>query len=266
MTYLRSPIAFAHRGGATLWPENTFTSFEGALALGYRHIETDLHLTRDGVLVCQHDERLDRTSDSFDQVADLTLEELRAVDAGYRFSPDGGETFPFRGKGVTIPTLEEALALHPDLNLNVEIKPKDPAVVHALWHFIEQHGVHDRLLVAAAEDSVGDLFRKVSRGRLPTSPGARGVLRFWLGVRSGAHRFMRFPFDALQVPVTHGPLPVVDRPFIEAAHWHGIHVHVWTIDDPAEMHRLYDLGADAVMTDRPDLLAEVFHERGWELE
>lgn len=262
MSYLRSPIAFAHRGGAALWPENTLAAFEGAVALGYRYIETDVHMTRDGKIVCFHDATLERTTDGRGRVADLDLAELSRLDAGYRFTRDG-VTYPFRGQGLRVPTLEEALALCPDLQLNVEIKQASPAMERALWEEIDRLGAHERLLVAAAHDPLVHRFRALRpRLPMPTSPGVRGVLRFWLGVRTGLSRFDRYPFSALQVPPSYRGLTVVDRAFVEAAHAHGVHVHVWTIDDPSDMHALLDLGVDGVMTDRPDVLKDVMIERG----
>ncbi|MFK7986821.1 MAG: glycerophosphodiester phosphodiesterase [Sandaracinaceae bacterium] len=260
------PAAFAHRGGLAVWPENTLVAFEGAIALGYRYIETDLHMTRDGAIVCAHDPTLMRCTDGAGRVFDLTLDELRTLDAGYRFTADGGETHPFRGKGVTIPTLEEALALHPELKLNVEIKQREPAMEAALWDEIERLDAHDRLLVAAEQDSLVHRFRGLRGTSMPTSPGTRGVARFWLGVRSGLHRFDRYPFDALQVPVHFQGIPIVTPAFIEAAHGHGIQVHVWTINDTDEMHRLLELGVDVLMTDYPARLADVFHARGLALD
>ncbi|HEY8432136.1 MAG TPA: glycerophosphodiester phosphodiesterase [Sandaracinaceae bacterium] len=261
MSYLRSPIAFAHRGGAALWPENTLAAFEGALALGYRYIETDVRMTRDGKIVCFHDETLERTTNGRGRVADIDYADLARLDAGHRFSPDGHE-FPFRGQGLRVPTLEEALALHPDLRLNIEIKQRTPAMERALWEEIDRLDAHERLLVAAAHDPLVHRFRALRPDRpMPTSPGVRGVLRFWMAVRTGLCRFDRYPFAALQVPPTFRGLTIVDRAFVEAAHAHGIHVHVWTIDDPAEMRRLLDLGVDGVMTDRPDLLRDVMIER-----
>lgn len=257
-----SPIAFAHRGGALLWPENTLTSFRGAVALGFRYIETDLHLTRDGHVVCFHDPTLERTTNGRGLVRELTLAELKALDAGHRFTLDG-RTFPFRGApGCEVPTLGEALALHPELRLNVEIKQRTPAMEGALWRELERLDALDRVLVAAAHDPLVHRFRRLRARRLPTSPGVRGVLRFWLGVRTGLGRFDRYPFDALQVPASEAGLTLVDRAFVDAAHAHGLHVHVWTIDEPAEMHRLLDLGVDGVMTDRPDLLRDVWRARG----
>lgn len=249
--------AFAHRGGAKLFPENTRTALEGALALGYTHVETDVQRTRDGEIVLFHDLTIDRTSNGTGRVSDLSLAELRALDLGYRFVAPDGST-PFRGRGASVLTLADAIALDPSLHLNLEMKQP---MARALWDFIERHGVHDRVLVASAEERWGDDFRALARGRVATSPGYAGVLRFWLGVQTGLHRVFEVAFDALQVPRRHVVLTVVDRRFVEAAHAHGVQVHVWTIDDPTEMRALLDLGVDAIMTDRPDVLREVLAAR-----
>lgn len=256
-------IAFAHRGGAALWPENTLVAFRGAIDLGIRYIETDVHTTRDGVIVCFHDHTLERTTNGRGPIRNLTLAELRELDAGWTFSPDG-RRFPFRGKGITVPTFEEALELHPEVRFNVEIKQREPDVVEPLWRFIEERGLHDRVLVAAADDRIGHAFRRASGGRVRTSPGVRGVRDFWAAAHTGVHRVMSFDFDALQVPPAHPDhpwWPVVTRRFVRAAHRHGIQVHVWTIDDPDEMRRLIDLGVDGLMSDRPDILVDVLAKR-----
>ena len=261
----QAPYAYAHRGGSKRWPENTLLAFRGALELGYTHIETDVHLTRDGHIVCFHDATLERTTNGTGLLREHTLAELRTLDAGFHFSPDGGRSFPFRGQGCTVPTLAEALALDPGLRLNLEMKPREPAIVHALLDFIVDQRVSERVLVASAQDSLTRQFRALRDARglqVVTSPGVRGILAFWLSVRLGVSQWMRFDFDALQVPVNQGPLRVVDRRFVEAAHAHGIHVHVWTIDDPVEMRRLYALGVDAVMTDQPELLMDVLRAGG----
>lgn len=246
------PIAFAHRGGAALWPENTLAAFRGALALGYRYVETDMHVTADGEVVLIHDATVDRTTDGRGEVAKMTLAELRRLDAGHRFRRDGG--FPFRGAGERVPTLEEALDLDPGLRFNVEIKARDPRAVRIMWERIEALGVHDRVLVAAARSGTGRAFRRVSRGRVATSAGAAEILAFWVAARSRTTRWLPLDYDALQVPVRHRGMTVVDRRLVEAAHGRGLQVHVWTIDDPREMGRLRALSVDGIMTDRPDLL------------
>lgn len=244
-----------------LWPENTLEAFENAVALGFRYLETDLHMTRDGAIVCFHDATVDRTTDGTGRVCDHTLEELRALDPGYRFT--NGQGFPFRGKGLRVPTLEEALALHPDVRLNVDIKQAAPSMIDALWREIDRLDAHERLLVASVEDELVHRFRASRPNkRLPTSTGKRGVLRFWIGARTGLARFERYGYDALQVPATYRGLTVVDRAFVDEAHAHGLHVHVWTIDERDQMQRLLDLGVDGLMTDRPDVLKDVLVERG----
>src|SRR6266851_8336765 len=117
-----NPIAFAHRGGAGEAPENTFPAFEAAVALGYRYLETDAHVTRDEVLVAFHDPHLDRMTDRVGAIADLAIDEVEAADAGYAFSADGGRSFPFRGQGVQVPRLEQLLARWPEARINIDPK------------------------------------------------------------------------------------------------------------------------------------------------
>jgi len=247
------PLALAHRGAAALWPENTLLAFQGAIELGCTHIETDLHRTRDGALVTLHDPTLDRTTDARGPVLQYTLAELQRVDAAHNFTLDGGLTFPHRGRGVVVPSLESLLALDPQVRVNLEIKSPDPTTVRAVWAFIDHHRVYDRVLVASEHSHIGAQFRALSRGRVATSAGASEVFSFWLAAR------LRLPhprpaYDAFQVPVRQGPLTVITPRFLEAAHRHHLHVHAWTIDDPQEQRRLIDLGVDGIVTDRPDRL------------
>jgi glycerophosphoryl diester phosphodiesterase len=259
--YLHSAPAtpFAHRGGARLWPENTLLAFQGALDLGIRYIETDVHLTRDGQIVVFHDHRLERTTDGTGFVRDHTLAELERLDAGYRFSPDG-KAYPQRASGVRIPTLAEAIALDPSLRLNIEIKERAGGLPAALFRFIEHEALHERVLVAAFEHALIREFRALARGSVATSASQREVIAFWLAVRARSVRFLPIGYDALQVPVRHGRLEVVEPRFIGAAHARDLAVHVWTIDDPAEMRRLAALGVDGIMSDRPDLLYQTLAE------
>ena len=249
------PFAFAHRGGAKRWPENTLLAFQNAFELGCSHIETDLHLSADGHFVCFHDATLERTTDGSGNVADHTLVELERLDAGYRFVEES--SYAFRGAGIRIPTLEQALELEPALRYTLEIKPPDPRIAKQLWELIDHHGVHDRVLVASEHDAVTQAFRRHSGGRVATSPGRKGALGFWARVLSGTWRSAMFPFDALQIPPRFRGMDVITPRFIEAAHHHGIQVHVWTIDDPAEMFELVRVGVDAIMSDLPDVLLDV---------
>ncbi len=254
-----TPFPFAHRGGAKRWPENTLLAFRSSADLGIRHIETDLHETADGYFVCFHDETVERTTDGRGLVREHTLVELQRLDAAYHFEREGRHAY--RDEYVRVPTLEEALALDPDLHYNLELKPNDPTGARRLWELIEHHGVHDRVLVASEHDQVGDAFRKLSQGRVATSAGLRGARGFWLRVLSRTAKRGSFAFDALQIPPTYRGLRVTTPRFVEAAHHHGIQVHVWTVDDPAQMRELLDAGVDAIMSDLPDVLLEVLAKR-----
>ena len=203
----RTPFAFAHRGGALRWPENTLLAFKSAADLGYTHIETDLHATADGHFVCFHDATLDRTTNGTGPLRDRTLADLKSLDAAHQFERDGRH--PYRGTGVCIPTLDEALELHSDLRFNLEIKPNDPELAARLWAIISHHGLHDRVLVASQHEEVVEAFRSLSKGTVATSAGYRGAMRFWLRVLSRTSRGAVFAFDALQIPPTYGDLRVV---------------------------------------------------------
>lgn len=252
---------FAHRGGAALWPENTLESFRGGLAAGCAWIETDVHMTRDGQIVTFHDHELSRTTNGRGRVWELTLAELRRLDAGHNFTTDG-RSFPYRNKGITVPTLAEVIELDPAARINVEIKQARPSMTAALWRFIDERGLHDRLLVAGEDVDVVREFRNLARGTVATSAGKREAFAFWLAARAGLADRLPIEYDALQVPIRYGGLEVVTPAFVEAAHRRGLAVHVWTIDALAQMRWLIDVGVDGIMTDHPGRLTELIRERG----
>ncbi len=230
-------------------------AFRKSAELGYRYFETDLHLSADGVLMVFHDDTLDRTTDGSGPVGEYTASELKAFDAAFRFGSDRG--WPYRGQGVTIPTLEEVFAELPDASFTLELK--QPGLEAPLVEFIEKRNLWDRVMVGGYEDAWLKEVRRLARGRVATSSPRHETLLFWLFSRVG----IGFPIkaDALQVPVIHNNLTVVDRRFVTAAHRAGKQVHVWTVDEPSEMHRLLDLGVDGLMSDTPDVLLEVLAKR-----
>jgi glycerophosphoryl diester phosphodiesterase len=250
------PVAIAHRGSRLLWPENTMEAFSGAVALGYRHLETDLHLTRDGTLVCFHDHTVDRTTDGSGQVSELTFDELGKLDAGYRHV--GSEGPVFRGKGLRVPSLEEAVLTFPDVAFVVDLKTEH--LVGPLKDLIDRLALHDRLIVGSFSDRRLDEFRAVAGSRVATSTGAAASRSWLLASRLG--RGVRSDAAALQLPRRSRGVKVVDSRLIEAAHGLGLQVHVWTVNRPAEMVEMLDLGVDGIITDRPDLLKDLLIERG----
>ena len=252
------PTAFAHRGGAGEAPENTLAAFEIALTLGYRYLETDVHLTRDGVLVAFHDDRLDRVTDRSGAIAELGIAEVEAADAGHAFSPDGGRTFPFRGCGIRVPRLEEILAGWPDARVNVD--PKSDACVGPLAALLDRLGVWERVCIGSFSDGRLRRIRALGRGRACTSMGPYAVALARLTTASTLMR--RLGADCIQVPISRGRVPIVTERFVAAAHRAGLPVHVWTINEETAINELLDLGVDGIMSDCLRLLRDVLTRRG----
>jgi glycerophosphoryl diester phosphodiesterase len=250
------PLVIAHRGGAGLWPENTIYAFEQSAALGADVIETDARLTADGALVLIHDETVARTTDGTARVSDLTLAELKRLDAGHRFTPDGGRTFPHRGRGLTVPTLREAFALPGNLRFNIEPKDESDALVKALCAAIREHGMAERVVVAAFRQGTLDGFRRECP-EVATSASASEASGFLARYKAGLAASYSPPMQALQVPEYAGGMQVLTREFVEAAHGRNLHVHAWTVNAAEDMRRLLDLGVDGIMTDYPDRLLEL---------
>ena len=236
---LPSPIAFAHRGGAGDLPENTLAAFEIARALGYQYLETDAHLTRDGVLVAFHDDRLDRVTDRTGAIAELGVAEVEAADAGYAFSADGGRTFPFRGRGIRVPRLEELLVRRPDACVNID--PKSDACVGPLAALLDRLGAWGRVCVGSFSDHRLRRIRALGRGRACTSMGPRAVATTRVIAATGS--LPRLGDDCIQVPIGRGPFRIVTERFVRAAHRAGLAVHVWTINHETTIDELLDLAA-----------------------
>jgi glycerophosphoryl diester phosphodiesterase len=249
-------LALAHRGGS-LHPdvaglENTLAAFSSAVGLGYRYLETDVHATSDGELLAFHDPVLDRVTDLTGRVAETAYVDVAAARIG------GSEP---------VPRLVDLLEAFPDARFNVDLK--SAGAVDPMVDLIERHAAHDRVCVASFEERVLRRFHARLRARssrpVATACGVLSVVAARLGRRgrgaAGLHRLLRDPGAAYQVPVRHRGLLVVDRRFVEQAHAAGRQVHVWTVDDPAEMERLLDLGVDGLISDRTDLLKELLVAR-----
>jgi glycerophosphoryl diester phosphodiesterase len=257
------PLFFAHRGGSALAPENTLPAYENGLHLGADALELDIHYSRDGEIVVFHDDTLDRTTSGSGPLAALSLDELRRLDAGYHFTPDGGETYPWRGKGVTIPTLREVFERFPQTRVNIEMKVNDAEGERRLARLLTENGWGDWALVGSFHTDAMQRFRALCEGRIATSASMSETRNFLIGVLLRQTQRMRPTYDALQVPEVYRGIRVVSPTSIRLAHGLGLDVHVWTVDDRPTMERLLDWGVDGLMSDRPDTLAEVYQARGW---
>mgnify|MGYP000011425853 FL=1 len=239
------PIAFAHRGGTSAAPENSMRAFQHAVDLGYRHLETDVHATSDGHVVAFHDNDLQRTCGSSLKIADATIDELSTARI------DGTDP---------IPMLIEILDAWPEVNLNIDCK--SDAVVAPLIQQLRTSKCLDRVCIGSFSDQRLARIREEFGSSVCTSMGPREVAALVLGTH--ARIPLRPTKHALvaQVPVRQGPIPVVTKRTVQRAHDLGLFVHVWTIDDPQEIGRLLDLGADGIMSDDTIALRDVFSARG----
>jgi len=250
------PLVMAHQGGADLAPSNTMAAFRNAAQMGVDVLELDVHTTKDGVVVVIHDATVDRTTNGTGRVHDLALSDLQKLDAGYQFSTDNGQTFPFRGEGVTIPTLQEVLAAFPALRINIEIKQADPPMEQAVANLIQQAGAQARVLVVASNSDVIERFRALMP-EVATGASESEVRSFFYAQTLRVSALYRPTADALQVPENFGNIQVLSPHFVQAAHARDVAVHAWTINDAESMRRLLAMGVDGIITDRPDLALEV---------
>ncbi|CAA9407857.1 MAG: Glycerophosphoryl diester phosphodiesterase [uncultured Rubrobacteraceae bacterium] len=255
------PTNFAHRGAPLRAPENTLESFRLAARSGAGGLELDVHMTSDGRIVVIHDDSVDRTTHGTGLVRRMMLREVQSLDAGYRFTPDGGATYPYRSRGVRVPELGEVLREFPGHKVNIDVKEEQPGVEAALLTTIAVANAKDHVLVVSEMPGVVERFRELSGGRISTGASRREIGVFYRLSRLRMEFLLRPAYDALQVPVEYGGRKVVTPRFVEAAHNRGVRVDVWTIDDPQEMRRLLDLGVDVIMTNRPEVLSGLIGER-----
>ena len=255
------PTNFAHRGASSRVPENTLEAFRLAVVSGAGGLELDVHMTSDGRIVVIHDDSVDRTTEGTGLVRRMTLHEVQSFDAGYRFTPDEGNTYPYRGRGVRVPELREVLREFPGHKVNIDVKEEQPGVEAALLETIRDAGAGDRVLVVSEMPAVVERVRELSGSSISTGASRQEIRDFYRLSRLRLEFLVRPPYDALQVPVEYGGREVVTPRFVKAAHNRGVRVDVWTIDEPEEMRLLLDLGADVIMTNRPEVLKGVLGER-----
>ncbi len=237
------PIAFAHRGGDEEAPENTVGAFRHATSLGYRYLETDVHTTADGTLVAFHDGGLERVAGLEGAIADQQWSDLKTIDLG-------------GGHGV--PTMDELFETFPEGRFTIE--PKSDSAVQPLIDAITAHDAIDRVCIGSFVDDRIDAVRAALGPTLCSSPGPRTVMKL-LWTALGPGRWDGGGHGCVQIPKRFGPL-TVNRRLVDGIHELGLQIHVWTINDAPTMHDLLDVGVDAIMTDKVELLRDVMIERG----
>jgi len=248
------PIVYAHRGGAALRPENTVEAFDHGIACGAEGLEFDVHLSKDGVVVVHHDVTLERTTNARGPVAAYTAAELATVDAGFHFG-DGRGGYPYRGRGIAVPTLRDVLQRYPSAALIIELKVGGDELARRVVEDVRAAGAVDRVAIGSFYT---DALRAVRSCEPSIATGAAreetrwALYRSWVGLRIRSATYREF-----QVPEWSGFTPIVTRRFVSAAHRAGVAVKVWTVNAETDMRRLVSIGVDGLITDHPDVARSV---------
>jgi glycerophosphoryl diester phosphodiesterase len=248
------PRIFGHRGSAGTHPENTIVSFQTAVDLGARYLETDIHLTRDGEVVISHDPGLERICGQPGIIKEMNYAEVAKFDAGYTFSRDGKE-FPFRGKELRILRLAELLATFPRAFFNIDFKPEEVSLTAAALKAIDAANMRRQVLLASEFQNRLDEVRALAPG-VPTSFGSLETGAFMQALASHDPAYQP-PGDALQIPPEYHGWKLATPESIAMAHRHGVEVHLWTLNDEPGMREMLALGADGIMSDFPGLALNV---------
>jgi glycerophosphoryl diester phosphodiesterase len=253
----RAPLVIAHADdtGDGLWPGNTMVFLEGAAGLGVDILEMDAHMTRDGALVLMHDDTVDRTTQGKGRIRDLTLAEIQALEVARGWTRDG-TTYPYRDQGLRVPALEEVFRRFPAYPMLVEIKQSSPSMAAPLCGLIRAHGKQETVMVASFHDEAMAEFRATCP-EIATSASPAEIRRFVALETVGLAGASSPDYLAFQMPMRHGDIALVTPDSVAAAHDRGVHMHVWTINDPGVMQELLGMDVDGILTDRPDILQAI---------
>lgn len=246
----------AHQGGEGVWPSNTMFAFEQAVKLGVDMLDTDIHMTKDGVLITIHDDSLDRTTNGKGKIAELTLAQIKGFDAGYYWPQESKETdpHPFRGKGITVATLEEAFQAFPNMPWTIEMKTDGMA--QPFCDLLRKYKMTDRVIVASFRDSAMQDFRRACP-EVMTSMTENELRPYVILNIFNLGTFFSAPGRAVQVPLEASGIKVVTPELVNSANQLGLVVQPWTINEESEMRQLIAMGVHGINTDRPDLLMKV---------
>ncbi|HWI60849.1 MAG TPA: glycerophosphodiester phosphodiesterase [Symbiobacteriaceae bacterium] len=262
-------LVLAHQGASAYAPSNTMEAFKLAMQQGADILELDVHVTADGMVVVSHDETIDRMTNGSGYIKSMTLAELRKYDFGYKFTPDGGKTFPYRGKGVVIPTLAEVFEAFPGVRVNIELKQNDPTIEEQVWDVIAKHDMALKVLVNSFGGEPMERWTglmKQAGTQTATGASMSNMVEFVIYYLPHLDWMYHPRVDAFQLPLTNklGPITIHfnTKRMIERTHKLGMKIHFWTINDEATMRELISLGADGIITDRPDLAVKVLKEAG----
>jgi glycerophosphoryl diester phosphodiesterase len=261
---IQRPLVIAHQGGDGIWPGDTMYAFEKAVEIEVDVLEMDAHITKDGQIILMHDEELDRTTDGTGFIEEMTLAELKQLDAAYKWSNDDGKTFPHRGQGIQVPTLDELFQKFPQMRYVIEIKLTQNPIDKPLCDLIRNHDMQDKVMIASFHDEAMQNFR-MTCPEVATSASRTEVRNFVLLGKVFLSGFIAPGYQSIQPPYDPDEsmnIPIVTKRFIREAHAKNIRVEPWTVNDPELMRQYIEWGVDGIITDRPDLMIEVLEEMG----
>ena len=259
------PLVIAHGGAKVLYPENTMVAFDGSADMDVDMLEMDVRITKDGILVTHHDLTIDRMSDGEGKVSQYTYDELLKFNFGHDFVDLKGD-YPYRESPVLLPKLEDVFKKHGNFPMVVEIKDDGDLGIKAsqeLKRLIYEYNMDDKIIIASFNDDVLKYFKEITNDSILTSTANDESGTF---VKLNIAFLDLFYFgndEAIQIPLEHSGVALDKKRLINSAQRRNMVVHYWTINDPEEMKHLIELGADGIITDRPDLMQNVLKEMGY---
>jgi len=257
-------MVIAHQGGDGVWPGDTMYAFEKAVEIGADVLEMDAHITKDGEIVLMHDEKVDRTTNGTGLIEDLTLAELKQLDGAYKWSIDDGQTFPFRGQGILVPTLRELFEKFPDMRYLIEIKLTENPIDKPLCQLIREQDMQEKVIIGSFHDEAMAKFRETCP-EVATSASRGEVTKFVIMGKVFLSGWVSPQYQSLQVPWERSEsknIPIMTARFIRESHDKNLHVEPWTVNDPELMKQYIEWGVDGIITDRPDVMMDVLKEMG----
>ncbi|GAB2889546.1 glycerophosphodiester phosphodiesterase [Microbulbifer echini] len=247
----------AHRGASGEYPQGTALAFDMALEQGADILEMDVHLSKDHYIIINHDADLKDNAGVPDKIEDLTLSEIKVLDAGYKFTLDGGKSYPFRSQGLTLITLNEIFERYPDGVFNIEIKPNDKTLSEVLWQVISDYRMEQQVTVASQHSKAMNHFRDISYGGVRTSASIGELIEASLAWSSGFGWAFRPKFDVAQLPYG-----ITTKPYVRFFQKKGVIVDLWTVNDEEHIERSISLGVDGIIGDYPDRIYRALVDAG----
>lgn len=261
----QKPWIIAHGGSKALWPENTMMAIDGSMNLGVDALEMDVRLTKDDILVLRHDETIDRMSNGEGKVRDFSFAELQQFNFGHGFENLDGDT-PYKNIIVPIAKLEDVFSKYEGTYMNVELKDEGDDGIKAadlLKALIDKYDMQNRVLVASFHDDVMKHYCRETDKSYPMSTAKKETTKMILTTKTATGILYAPEAVATQIPVESSGLNLAKKRIVKSAHRHNMAVHYWTINDKEDMKTLIEMGADGLITDRPDVMMQLLAEMGF---